>query len=635
MADTKDVKAKIEKQVSNTAKKAVKWQLGKHTETNSAGETITKRGFYKDTTSKGEGLKYEKGRGIVADASSKVLMKPFNKIEESVSEADGDAGQEINAKNRNAIKYIFKENIAPAISSSRIGFDRKQGNYARQKIKLHDQEQKDYIDDKREASQKRVESKEKSIDQYRKLEQNAKDNNINFKGKEDYVDRKNQEIEKEKKEDKKEAKKDKKEYKKDKKKYQKKAYKDNGLKKFSVGGVLKSGIKGYMPEIEVLEYGKKIMSALSGVFKIIGIIGSGFSFIINLLLMGGLPIILIIIVVGSIGIFFKIDLDTNRYLETTKITSKYESLIKDYANEYFNAPLLNKFGNWTNYDEIVLDTQIPNYKYEQNKLAAFLEAYLGDSVNGLEGFFVRPQEHMCEHYFNSCFRIQKKYETVEYTEQTRVWDSITQQYQYQDEKKTKVVLHLDWVQEKSLDDWIEEQWDKDNPYYDDYDSDLAREQYKQYLDPKGINQILSSPFEEGTSTVTSQYGCRINPVKDKQDNSSYFDCSHSGVDFAAKDGTPLHAVYDDGVVQDIKWHDGGGNILSVLYNVGDEQYLVRYMHLSKINVSVGDTVNKSDIIAYSGNTGEWTTGPHLHLEVYLGDKVNSSKQINPLFIVAN
>ena len=634
MADTKDVKAKIEKQVSNTAEKAVKWQLGKHTEINSDGEAVTKRGFYKDTTSKGEGLKYEKGRGLVADASSKVLMKPFNKIEESVSEADEDAGQEVNAKNRNAIKYIFKENIAPAISSSRIGFDRKQGNYARQKIKLHDQEQKDYIDDKREASQKRVESKEKSIDQYRKLEQKAKDNNINFKGKEDYVDRKNQEIEKEKKDDKKEAKKDKKEYKKDKKKYQKKAYKDNGLKKFSVGGVLKSGIKGYMPEIEVLEYGKKIMSALRGIFKIIGIIGSGFGFIINLLLLGGLPLILIIIVIGSIGIFFNIGSDTNRYLETTKITAKYETLIKEQADKYFNAPLTNQYQDeyrvYTGYDEIVLDTKSPVYNYEQNKLAAFLEAYLGDSVNGLSGWFNKPQEHMCTDFFHECFEIKKTYKNVEYDD--KEWDDIS--HQYQTVKKTKVELHLDWIQKKTLDEWIEEQWDKDNPYYKDYDKELAQEQYKQYLDPKGINQILSSPFEEGTANITSQYGCRVNPLSDME-NQAAFVCNHSGIDLAAKNGTPLHAVYDGGIVTQAEWIDTGGNILSVLYTVGEEQYLVRYMHLSKINVSVDDTVNKSDVIAYSGDTGSYCRGPHLHLEVYLGDKANTSKQINPLFIVAN
>lgn len=630
MADTKDVKAKLEKQVSNTADKAVKWQFGKHTETNSSGEVISKRGFYKDTTTKGEGLKYEKERGVIASASSKVMMKPFNKIEDSISEADEDAGQEINAKNRNALKYIFKENIAPAISSSRIGFDRKQGNYARAKIKLHDQEQKDAINEKRKDSQKRVESKEKSIDQYKKLQQNAKNNNFNFKGKEDYIDRKNQEINKEKKDDKKEAKKDKKEYKKDKKKYKKKAYKDNGLKKFSIGGVLKSGIKGYMPEIEVLEYGKKIMSALSGIFKIIGAIGSAFGFVINLLLMGGLPLIIIIIVVGSIGIFFNIGSDTNRYLETTKITTKYETLIKEYADNYFNAPLTNKFENWTNYDEIVLDTVTPIYNYEQNKLAAFLEAYLGDSVNGLSGWLTKPQEQMCEHYFNYCFEIKKRYETVEYDDSE--WDDIN--HQYQTVKKTKVVLHLDWNQKKTLDEWIEEQWDKDNPYYKDYDKDLAQEQYKQYLDPKGINQILSSPFEEGSANITSQYGCRVNPLSDME-NQAAFVCNHSGIDLAATNGTPLHAVYDGGIVTQAEWIDTGGNILSVLYTVGEEQYLVRYMHLSKINVSVNDTVNKSDIIAYSGDTGSYCRGPHLHLEVYLGDKANTSKQINPLFIVAN
>lgn len=626
MADTKNIKAKIDRNVKQTSEKAVKVQFGKHFSNTQDGNSKASYGFYKDTTVKGEGLRYEKGtgshRGAIKDIESKALMQPFNKIDADVSEGDEDAGQEVNAKNRQVVKNVFRENIAPAISSSRVGFDRKQGNHARAKIAQHDFDKTNELANKKEIAKNNIEQKRKNIEQYNKLKQNAKDTNVNFKGNDKYIKQQKEDIKAEKKQ----IRQDKKDYKKDKKNYQKQAYKDNGLKKFSAGGVLKSAAKGYLPQIDFIDSIKNVVSAFKSTFKILGAIGSLFSFVINLLLMVSPILIVIVLLLTSIGFFFNITgLDSNNYLESTKITSKYEELMKDYADSYFNAPLTNKFNSYSGYDEIVLDTVTPSYNYEQNKLAAFLEAYLGESVNGLSGLLTKPQNTLCEHYFNSCFHIQQKYETVEYYE--KEWDEVIHEYYY--EKKYKVVLHLDWVQDKTLDQWIAEQWDKDNLYNDDYDKELAQEQYKNYLDSQGINQILYSPFDSGSSNVTCQYGCRIDPVN------GGFNCSHNGVDYAASMNTPLHAVYDGGTVTDVSYNESGGNTLSVVYPVGSEQYLVRYVHLERVNVSVGDAVNKEDVIAYSGNTGSQTTGPHLHLEVYLGDKVDRNKQINPLFIVAN
>ncbi|NLM50374.1 MAG: M23 family metallopeptidase, partial [Clostridiaceae bacterium] len=53
-------------------------------------------------------------------------------------------------------------------------------------------------------------------------------------------------------------------------------------------------------------------------------------------------------------------------------------------------------------------------------------------------------------------------------------------------------------------------------------------------------------------------------------------------------------------------------------------YVTAYGHLSKINTSVGKTVEKGEVIGLLGNTGR-STGPHLHFEV-----IKNGKHVDPL-----
>ncbi|MCM2420845.1 M23 family metallopeptidase [Streptomyces sp. RKAG293] len=84
---------------------------------------------------------------------------------------------------------------------------------------------------------------------------------------------------------------------------------------------------------------------------------------------------------------------------------------------------------------------------------------------------------------------------------------------------------------------------------------------------------------------------------------------HSGQDFVVPTGTQVRAVHG-GTVVDAGWGGAYGN--NIVIKHGNGTY-TQYGHLSKIEVSVGQTVSTSQEIGKSGSTGN-STGPHLHFE---------------------
>ena len=85
---------------------------------------------------------------------------------------------------------------------------------------------------------------------------------------------------------------------------------------------------------------------------------------------------------------------------------------------------------------------------------------------------------------------------------------------------------------------------------------------------------------------------------------------HTGVDFAAGHGTPVHAT-GDGSVSYAAARGGYGNLVEIQHPNG---YATRYAHLSRIAVPAGGYVRQGEVIGYVGATG-LATGPHLHYEV--------------------
>ncbi|MDE7405166.1 MAG: M23 family metallopeptidase, partial [Lachnospiraceae bacterium] len=113
--------------------------------------------------------------------------------------------------------------------------------------------------------------------------------------------------------------------------------------------------------------------------------------------------------------------------------------------------------------------------------------------------------------------------------------------------------------------------------------------------------------------LSSSFGRRSRPTKGA---STY----HKGVDWATPTGTAVFASCGGTVVK-AGWGSGYGYVVYINHPDGRQ---TRYGHLSKVLVSVGQTVSQGQKIALSGNTGV-STGPHLHFEILI-----NGSQVNPL-----
>ena len=86
---------------------------------------------------------------------------------------------------------------------------------------------------------------------------------------------------------------------------------------------------------------------------------------------------------------------------------------------------------------------------------------------------------------------------------------------------------------------------------------------------------------------------------------------HYGLDFAAKEGTPIKAMLDGEVTLSEKdlYYTGGTIIFDHGHGVS-----TLYMHLKDVNVSRGQKVKKGEIIGTVGKTGR-STGAHLDIRL--------------------
>jgi len=87
---------------------------------------------------------------------------------------------------------------------------------------------------------------------------------------------------------------------------------------------------------------------------------------------------------------------------------------------------------------------------------------------------------------------------------------------------------------------------------------------------------------------------------------------HYAIDIVVTKDTPVKATADGTVIL-AEWTTQTGYVVIIEHSNG---LISVYKHNASLTKEQGDLVKSGEVIAISGNTGELTTGPHLHFELW-------------------
>ncbi len=124
------------------------------------------------------------------------------------------------------------------------------------------------------------------------------------------------------------------------------------------------------------------------------------------------------------------------------------------------------------------------------------------------------------------------------------------------------------------------------------------------LCPVMLSCPLTNPLND--AVVTSKFGKREDPLNGTEKR-------HLGIDLCAAEGALIYAIMP-GVVELAEMSPSFGNMV-VLSHGNNVKSL--YAHCKTLNVKKGEYINRGQAIGVIGNTGYYSTGTHLHLELII------------------
>ena len=152
----------------------------------------------------------------------------------------------------------------------------------------------------------------------------------------------------------------------------------------------------------------------------------------------------------------------------------------------------------------------------------------------------------------------------------------------------------------------------DKPEFDSVLLDQITEEDRYNIEPGG-----SEEAESGFEISKIHFFC---PLRGAITNNFNAQGSHFGIDIVSNLNEPVLSVLDGTVVFE-GWTLEAGYVIEVQHK---NDLISIYKHNSQLLKRMGDRVVAGEPIAIIGNTGEYTTGPHLHFELW-----HMGKPLNP------
>lgn len=201
------------------------------------------------------------------------------------------------------------------------------------------------------------------------------------------------------------------------------------------------------------------------------------------------------------------------------------------------------------------------------------------------------------------------------------------------EQKTDSLMRITKMNERfmaSIKDVLSGQTSSETINKDSIYAAVASEVDPQNLNPSQADSILRNKVENEDkynlfeSAKSLKNFVFFPPVKGTVSSEFNFDEQHYAVDIAVPKNTPVKAAADGRVIF-ASWTSDSGFVLIIDHG---NQLITVYKHNASLTKAQGELVKAREVISISGSSGELSTGPHLHFELW-----SDGNPIDPLSFI--
>ena len=305
-----------------------------------------------------------------------------------------------------------------------------------------------------------------------------------------------------------------------------------------------------------------------------------------------------------------------------RIQYLYENGSEDILDVFLSSGSIVEFLNQVEYSKKITeydDNLLKRYtetKEEIIRQEAYQQAKL-EELEALEASALYEQETLL------ALSAQKGEEIIRYTEAIGANEELFAEYSNEIANQEKNIDEIKEEEQKRIAEEERKRKEEEERRRREEEERKKQEQANQSSDASSVEQSDNKDLSQmiwplpGDPNVYSKFGYRNAPTAGA---STY----HRGVDIGGAMGANIVASL-------------AGKVVTATYSLSSGYYVVidhgdgvqtKYLHCSKLLVSVGDTVKQGQVIAKVGSTGI-STGPHLHFSLVLnGTYVDPLKYIS-------